>query len=134
MLLDRIVHHALEVWGLPVPPSEPDERETGRKQTAIRQVVDGGHELLTRQVARDPEDDQPAGARDAVQAAIGGKPEWIGLGGDVDRRHASPRDGQPSARRSAATAVDGSARVRLSTGRPCAASTLASPAAWAAMS
>ena len=58
VLLDRVVHDLREVLVVPVAAGEADEREAGRQQAAVREVVDRGHELLAGEVAGDAEDDQ----------------------------------------------------------------------------
>src|SRR3712207_8928032 len=52
-----------EVLVGPVTPCEAHQAETGRQQPAVREVVDRGHDLLARQVARHAEEHHPARAR-----------------------------------------------------------------------
>jgi hypothetical protein len=59
-----------EILVLPVPAGEADERETRREQAAVGQVVDGWHQLLARQVARDAEHDEDAGPGHAGDAPV----------------------------------------------------------------
>ena len=70
VLLHRVVDDLREVLVLPVAAGEPDEREARRQQTAVGQVVDGGHQLLAGQVARHAEDDQPGRPRDPREPAV----------------------------------------------------------------
>ena len=46
VLLHRVVHDLLEVLVVPVAAREADEREAGRQQAAVGEVVDRGHQLL----------------------------------------------------------------------------------------
>src|SRR5690606_38731830 len=106
---------------------ETDKREARRKQTAVGEVVDRGHELLARQIARDAEDDETRRAGDSVEAPVRRDAQGVVARADLDgHRAVRSRSFVPSPRTSP--------RVRVSTGRPWPASTLASPAAWAWMS
>ena len=49
-----------EVLVLPVAPGEPEQREVGRQQAPVGQVVDGREQLLAGQVTGDAEDDERA--------------------------------------------------------------------------
>jgi len=80
VLLDRLVHDLREVLILPVAPGETHERESGRQQTAVGEVVHRRHELLARQVSRHAEDHQGARTRDAIESAILGIAEGIVTG------------------------------------------------------
>jgi len=77
MFLDRLVDHLGEVLILPVPAGETDEPEARRQEPAVGQVIDGRHELLAGQVARDAEDHQHAGARDARQPPVERVTQWV---------------------------------------------------------
>ena len=109
VLLDRVVHLALEVLVVPVAAGEPDQAEPGRQQAAVREVVDRRHELLARQVAGDAEDDQRARARDAVEPPIGRR-----RGADCARRRS--RRARVSRSRVAELLRDG-ARARRASGQ-----------------
>ena len=85
VLLDGVVHDLREVLVDPVPTGEADEGEAGRKEAAVGQVVHGGHQLLARQVAGDPEDDQRARAGDAVESSIGRQSQRVELWSDFHR-------------------------------------------------
>jgi hypothetical protein len=102
------------------------------EQASVGQVVDGGHELLARQVSCHAEDDERAGTGDAVQAAV------IGVAQGLCPREISTVIGKElsycAASNSANTSVCGSVRVSVTTGRSCAIRTDASPAACAAIS
>ena len=64
VVLHRVVHDLHEVLVGPVTPGEPDEREPGRQQPAVGQVIDSRHQLLACQVAGDSEDHERARAGD----------------------------------------------------------------------
>jgi hypothetical protein len=51
VLLDRLVGDLPEVLVLPVAAGEAHQRETGRQQPPVGQVVDGGQQFLTGEVA-----------------------------------------------------------------------------------
>jgi hypothetical protein len=70
VLLHRLVDDLLEVLVLPLAAREPDEREARGQQAAVGQVVDRGHQLLAREVARHPEDDEAARSGDAIETAV----------------------------------------------------------------
>ena len=59
-----------EVLVRPVPAGEADEREAGRQQPAVGQVVDGRQQLLARQVAGHAEHHQDARLGDPGDPAI----------------------------------------------------------------
>ena len=127
VLLHRVVDDLLEVLVGPVATGEPDEREARRQQSAVGEVVDRRHQLLARQVARHAEDDEARRAGDAVEPVVLRGAERVVRRGDRDRLHASSFESQPTASSSVATFAAGSVSVRVSTGRPWSASTLASP-------
>ena len=85
VLLDGVVDELGEVLVLPVASGEPDQREPGRQEPPVREVVHRGHQLLAGQVARHAEDDEGARPCDAVQPTIGRKPERVVLRGDRHR-------------------------------------------------
>ena len=121
-VLGGLLDERLELLVAEVVPGEADQGESGRQQAAVGEVVDGRDELLAGQVAGDTEQDQAARAGDARQTPI------LGIAQRVrDEAHPS------SSSRRSGSAVDGSARCSLSTGRPCSRSTWASPAACEAM-
>ena len=92
VLAHRVVHHGGEVLVRPVAAREADQGEAGRQQSAIRQVVDRGHQLLARQVARHAEDDQARWTGDAVQSPVDGDAQRIGARtDDCGRRHTAIR-------------------------------------------
>ena len=70
VLLDRVVDHLREVLVLPVAAGEADEREARRQQAPVGEVVDGRHQLLAGQVARDAEDDQARRPRDTREPSV----------------------------------------------------------------
>ena len=78
VLTDGVVHHLGEVFLRPVAAGEPDERETGRQQAAVREVVDRRHQLLAREIAGDAEDDDPRWTGDERQSLVPGIAERIG--------------------------------------------------------
>jgi hypothetical protein len=80
-LLRRLAGQGLEVPVAPVAPGEAEQREAGREQPAVGQVVDRRDELLAGQVARDAEDDQRARVGDPRQPAVAGGAERV-LGRD----------------------------------------------------
>jgi hypothetical protein len=80
-LLRRLAGERLEVAVAPVAPGEAEQREAGRQQPAVGQVVDRRDELLAGQVARDAEDDQRARVGDPRQPAVAGGAERV-LGRD----------------------------------------------------
>ena len=69
VLLDRVVHDLGEVLVGPVAAGEADQREAGRQQPAVGQVVDRRHQLLAGQVAGDAEDAPARTARRSAAAA-----------------------------------------------------------------
>ncbi len=70
VLADRVVSVSDEVLVAPVPAGEADQRETGRQQPAVGQVVDGRQQFLARQVAGHAEHDEHARLGDPRDAAI----------------------------------------------------------------
>ena len=72
-----VVHDLGEVLVGPVAPGETDQREAGWQQAAVGEVIDRGHQLLAREVARDSEQHQRGGAGDAGKAAILRRAEGI---------------------------------------------------------
>jgi len=141
ILLDRIMDHLCEVLVDPVPAGEPHESETGGKQAAVGEVIDRRHQFLSGEVTRYSKDDQGARPGDPVETAVGGQPQRVELRRDFHRGHSAPsefvsigrRADQTMALKSVARSCVGSVSVRVSTGRPWSASTLASPAACAWM-
>lgn len=65
VLLDGVVHHLTEILGAPVSAGKPHQRECGRQQAAVGQIVDGRHHLLAGQVAGDAENHHAARAGDS---------------------------------------------------------------------
>ena len=94
VLLDRLVDDLAEVLVGPVAPGEPDEREAGRQQPAVGEVVDRRHELLAGEVAGDAEEHQAARSGDAGEALVARVAQRVRLGGDARRAHARPCRGQ----------------------------------------
>ncbi len=90
VLRDSVVDDLREVLVGPVTSSKSDERETRWQQPAIGEVVHGWHQLLAREVTRNSEDDERAGAGDAVQAPIGWQSKWIECGSDLHGGHGAP--------------------------------------------
>src|SRR5262245_34865105 len=70
VLFDRLVDDLSEVLVRPVPAGEADKRKAWRQQATVGEVIDRRHQLLTRQIPGDTEDDQPAGPGDARQPPI----------------------------------------------------------------
>lgn len=107
MLLDGVVHDLGEVLVLPVAAREADEREARRQQAAVGQVIDGGHQLFTGQIARDAKDDQARRPRDAREPSVLGVTERVGSGN-------TRQSGQPSegARRLSSASVELSRSVQ----------------------
>ena len=62
---------------VPVPAGEADQRELGRQQPAVGQVVDRGHQLLAGQVAGDAEDHHRARPRDPRQPLVALVPQRV---------------------------------------------------------
>ncbi len=77
VLTHRVVDHLTEILVGPVPPGETDERESGRQEAAVGEVVDGGHQLAPGQIAGHAEDHQRARAGDTGQSAISVVPERV---------------------------------------------------------
>ena len=75
--LDRVVGDLREVLVDPVPAGEPDQREAGRQQAAVGQVVDRRQQLLAGQVTGDAEHDQHAGAGHPGDPAVPRIPERV---------------------------------------------------------
>ena len=72
VLAHRVVDDLAEVLVGPVAPGEPDEREAGRQQAAVGEVVDRRHQLLAGEVAGHAEEHQRARPGDARAAACRG--------------------------------------------------------------
>ena len=127
-LPDGVVDDLPEVLVLPVPPGETDEREAGREQPAVREVVDRRHELLRREVPGDPEEHERTRAGDLRQPLVTVVPQRVPTGRD-------PRRGHPWARSASAIRATPSGVLACSrrTGRPVSWRTAASPPACAAM-
>ena len=70
VFLDRVVNDLHEVLVVPIASGEPDEREAGRQQATIGEVIDGGHEFLTRQVAGHAKDDETRGSGYPIEAVV----------------------------------------------------------------
>src|ERR671910_684161 len=126
----RLVDDLAEVLVGPVPAREADEREPRREEPAVREVVDGRHELLASQVAGDTEEHQGARARDPREPLVPVVAQRVGPRGHLGRAHARPR---PMAARTRRMPSSWSVMCSRSTGRPCSARTVASPPACAAM-
>ena len=120
VLLDGLVDHVAEVLVRPVAPGEAGERETGRQQTAVGQVVDRRHELLAGQVAGHAEDHHAARARDPGQSLVPLVTQRVAVGTAERSGHL---DTSAIAATSAARPAARSVRCSRSTGRPCWAST-----------
>ena len=87
VLPDRIVDDLAEILVRPVPPGEPDQGEARRQQPPVRQVVDRRHQLLSGEIAGDPEDHDSGRTCDARQPLVAGIPKWVHyLGGHIYRR------------------------------------------------
>jgi hypothetical protein len=61
---DRVVDQFSEVLIGLIPAGEPDQRETGRQQPAIGQVIHRRHQFLAGQIPGHTEDDDTARAGD----------------------------------------------------------------------
>jgi hypothetical protein len=85
VLLYRVVHDLRKILVDPVPAGEAHQGEARWKEPPVGEVVHGGHELLARQVAGDPEDDQGTRARDAVESSVGRQAQRIELWSDFHR-------------------------------------------------
>src|SRR4029079_5032777 len=77
MVLDRVEDQFHEVLVRPVPPGEPHQREVGRQQPAVGEVVDRRHHLLTCEVAGYAEDDHGTRTRDMRHPLIALVAQWI---------------------------------------------------------
>ena len=77
VLLDRVVGDLSEVLVLPVPPGESDQREAGRQQAPVGQVIDGRQQLLAGQVPGHAEHDQHAGPGDPGNAPVARIPQRV---------------------------------------------------------
>ena len=93
--LDRVVHDLREVLVLPVASREADEREAGRQQAAVGEVVDRGHELLAGEVSGHAEDHERARTGDAVEAVVLGVAQRVVPARDL-HGHAGPHHGDAS--------------------------------------
>ena len=60
-------------------PAVYDQREAGRQQPPVREVVDRGHELLAGEVAGHAEDDEARRAGDPVEAVVLGRAQRVPL-------------------------------------------------------
>ena len=76
-LLHGLVDDLAEVLVGPVAAGEPDEREAGREETTVGEVVDRRHELLGREVAGDAEQHEAARSRDAGEPLVAGVPKGV---------------------------------------------------------
>ncbi len=85
--LHRVVHDLAEVLVGPVAAGEADQREARRQQPAVGEVVDGRHELLAGEVARDAEDHQAARPGDARQPLVARVAQRVAVGGDPGWAH-----------------------------------------------
>ena len=75
--LDVVVDHLGEAVVIPVAAGEAHQREVGRQQAAVGQVVDGRHHFFMGQVAGDAEEHQRTRAGDPGQPLILLVPQWI---------------------------------------------------------
>ena len=66
----RLHREVGELAVVPVATGEPQQREAGRQQTAVAEVVHRRDDLLAGKVAGDAEDDQRARIRDTGQPAV----------------------------------------------------------------
>ena len=67
-----VVDDLLKSWSAQSRRAKPTSEKPGRQQPPVGQVVDGGHQLLAGQVARDAEDHQAARPGDARQPLVPG--------------------------------------------------------------
>ena len=100
VLLDRVVDLLREVLVLPLAACEADQREARRQQAPVGEVVHGGHELFSGQIARDAEDDQARRPRDTREPSVCGVTERVRSG---TRQGVQPSEG---ARRLSSASVD----------------------------
>jgi hypothetical protein len=75
--LDGVLHLRGEVLVVPVPPAETDQREAGRQQAAVGQVIHGGHELFAGKVPRDSEEHKRGRSGNPVQPPVPRIPQGI---------------------------------------------------------
>ena len=76
-VLDCFEDDVREVLVRPVTPGEPDQSESGRQQSTVGEVVDGGHELAPGKVAGNTENHQGAGPRNVRKPFVGAVPKGI---------------------------------------------------------
>ena len=78
VLLDGVVNHLSEVLLVPFSAREAREGEGGRQEAPVGKVIDGGHELLAREVAGHPEHHESTGPCDPRQATIARIAQGVG--------------------------------------------------------
>src|SRR5699024_628780 len=66
-----------ELLGAPATSTEAHQREAGRQQAAVGEIVDRRDELLLGQVSGDPEDHQTRGTRDPGEPTVTRVPERV---------------------------------------------------------
>src|SRR5699024_1793866 len=133
VLLDGLVDDLAEVLVLPVPPGEADEREPGREQAPVGQVVDRREQLLAGEVPGDAEEHEAARAGDARQPLVARVAQRVLVRGHAGGAHAAPPRPWRRASRTCRRPSSWSVRWSTRTGRSRSARTEASPFAWAAM-
>ena len=72
MLPDSILDLLCEVFIGPFTSGKTHKPKSRGKQSAIGQVVDGGHDLLACKISRHPEENEAAGPGDLGEAPISG--------------------------------------------------------------
>ena len=77
MLPDGVADELAEILVGPIPAGEADKGEVRGQQSAIGQVVDGRHQLLGGQIARDAEDHHTAWTRYARHPLVALVPQRI---------------------------------------------------------
>ncbi len=92
VLPDGVVDDLREVLVLPVATGEADQREAGRQQPAVGEVVHRRHELLAGEVSGHAEDDERARSGDAVEAAVIGVAQRVVPARDLDPRSSGDLD------------------------------------------
>ena len=75
--LDGVADELAEILVCPIPSGESDQGEVGGQQSAIGEVVDGRHQLLAGEIARDSEDDDSARTRNAGHALVALVPQRV---------------------------------------------------------
>lgn len=75
--LDRVVDLLREVLVLPLAAGETDQGKARRQQTPVGEVIDGGHQLFTGQIARDAKDHQARRPRDTREPSVCGVTQRI---------------------------------------------------------